>query len=481
MVDMVRRERRCNSLNGESIRRGDARGARRRTSGAGTSGECTSDRTKSHCESMQHEEDGLPAGCSDSNQYFEDMAQLVSRFWWLINFKWTDIFLHDVVGKMPADWRRFLLSLGVKEIQDMLFQMQAPDSAPLQFQKFVESCKNCALRLRWTLYTTPVPVNLKQNGFSDKKLRESLSLASYVSRLCEQRFPDFKNCLTLVDIGCGLGYVSSDLNKKGFHVVGVECRQHLVDSCNKRMKSDNLRFVQHRVDGSGESQQFLQSLVPDGRDGVLLGLHCCGDLLDHIIDLFIRSERFSSLFCVTCCYHLIDKEGFPRSQACRSACAKENLSFDHISLRVGCQPTPWKWAHDLTHDSMLMYAKSSTFRAVLEEALVQTDYRWKKPKCHMKKSLDFENYVQQIIVGFDPQVRDIAERLLNETIQKRECETHNVMALKILQTIIQPVMESLIVYDHVIKLREAGHSSFAVQAFSQLISPRNTLIVSSKK
>lgn len=431
------------------------------------------------------QDDFLPADCSDSQQYFHEAALLVSRFWWLINFKWTDIFLRDVIGNIPDDWKRYILTLDVKQIQDMMYKMQAPAGAPLTLQKFVKSCQNYSLRLRWTTHTTPIPPDLRQNRFSDKKLRESLSLAAYVCRICSDQYPDFKTKVTLVDIGSGLGYVSSELSLKGFDVVGVDCRQHLVDKCNeyceKMGTSAGLRFVHHRVDGSIESQQFLKSLVPDDRIGVLLGLHCCGDLLHHVINLLTNSNRFSSLFCVTCCYHLISKDGFPRSQSFRTTCRQTNLSFDHISLRVGCQPTPWKWAEDLGAESMLMYAKSSTFRAVLEEVLVQTDYEWKKPKCHMKKSSDFEGYVKEVTVGFAPQMRDKAERLLHATIQKRDPQTNTVMVLKILQTIMQPVMESLIVYDHVVKLREAGLSSFAVQVFSQLISPRNTLIVSSKK
>jgi hypothetical protein len=433
------------------------------------------------CGMQVHEWDCLPDESANSQLYFEAAAQLVSRFWWLINFKWTDIFLKDIIGKIPQEWMQFLLTLDVRQIQEMMYTMQVPASAPKCLKQFVDSCKSNALRLRWTLHTYPIPADFKQNRYSDKKLRESLSLAEYVSSVCMEQHPDFRTRLTLVDIGCGLGYVSSDLNRKGFDMVGVECRQHLVDSCNKRMKSDTLRFVQHRADGSSESQTFLESLVPDDRIGVLLGLHCCGDLLDHIINLFIKSDRFCRLFTVTCCYHLIDENEFPRSRALDVVCEKERLSFDHISLRVGCQLTPWKWSNDLSPESMLMYAKSSLFRAVLEEVLVQTDYQWKKPKCHMKKSDDFDDYVHQVVVGFAPELREKAEYLLRDVFRKRKSQTEAVMVLKMLQTLIQPVMESLIVYDHVVKLREAGHSCFAVQVFSQLISPRNTLIVASKK
>lgn len=143
--------------------------------------------------------------------------------------------------------------------------------------------------------------------------------------------------------------------------------------------------------------------------------------------------------------------------------------------------TPWKWSYDLTAQSMEEHAQRSAFRAMLEQVLVQTDYQWKKPKCHMKKSTDFSDYVKQVIVGFAPEMRGRAESLLHSVIKERECETRNVMVLKLLQTIIQPVVESLIVYDHVVKLREAGLTCSPVQVFSQLVSPRNTLIFASKK
>jgi len=138
------------------------------------------------------------------------------------------------------------------------------------------------------------------------------------------------------------------------------------------------------------------------------------------------------------------------------------------------------WTIGLTEQSLDIHTKSAAFRAILEEVQVETNYSWKKVKSRMKQTNHFQDYIDQAILGFPSDTRALALNLLQETVDKRRQTLDKVKALKILQILIQPVVESVVVFDHIVKLRENGIQSKGEQAFSQLISPRNTVIIGIK-
>ena len=363
----------------------------------------------------------------------------------------------------------------------MLLTMEVEEDCPESFIKFLRLCKELSIRLKWSQHSTPIPPFTQVNRTSVKKLQESINFGHFIADFCFNHFSeeDIKKT-TVVDIGCGLGYVSSQLYKKGFHVIGVDARPDLCVTANSRIGTDRMSFVHHFVSDSQETQEFIDNLVPEGNNGVIIALHGCGDLLDHVINLFCRSKRFKGLFCVTCCYHKIDKKKFPRSDLFRESCQEHGLRFDPVSLRSACQKTPISWTIGLTAESLDIHSKSAAFRGILEEVQIQTNYSWKKTKSRMKKTNDLQDYVDQAILGFPVEKRTEALKLLQETITKHQDKLNRVKTLKILQTLIQPIVESVVVLDHVVKLREQELKATAAQVFSQNISPRNTAVIALK-
>lgn len=421
------------------------------------------------------------ASClTDSEDYFQSVADVLSEYWWLVDFKWTEIFQRDLMNTIPDDWHSFFQNHSAADIKIMMSTMTLPQNAPASLAKYVELCKRNSPRLDWLQFSTPLPVE-REKQTSAKKLRESVSLAQFVGDFCMTRFSeDELKTTTIVDIGSGLGYVSNRLSTRGFTVIGVEAREALVKTANSRLGSERLSFIQHYLDGSDKSQSFINSLIPTGRQGILIGLHCCGDLLDHIINAFLKSDRFKAMLCVTCCYHKIDKNKFPRSRALKRIASEKKLKFSPINLRSACQKTPESWSFDVTDQSLDMHTKAAAFRGLLEEVLIQVDHNWKKQRCRIKISNDMNQYISQVTPGFPESIRDEATLLLHKTIQEKEPLLGHVRTLKILHTFMQPVVESVVVWDHVVKLRELGMKTNAIQVFSQIVSPRNTLVISVK-
>jgi 2-polyprenyl-3-methyl-5-hydroxy-6-metoxy-1,4-benzoquinol methylase len=414
--------------------------------------------------------------------YLEEATEFLKEFLWLIDFKWIDIFLNDIIHNIPNEWHDFLSNVETPHLKELMDTMSSNDErCPQSFRTFLHRCKLLSVRLEWPQHSTPIPHSAKANKTSVKKLRESINFGEFIAGFCSSRFTQEElNKTVIIDIGCGLGYVSSQLRDKGFRVIGVDARPELCESANRRIGDELMSFVHHFVSETRETRQFIENLIPAGYKGILIALHGCGDLLDRIINLFIQSEKFKGLFCVTCCYHKISKMNYPRSESLRSSSSRHDLSFDPVNMRSACQKTPQSWTSELTADILEVHTVSAAFRAILEEVQVQTNYIWKKTKSRMKQSSNIHNFVGQALLGFPEEMRNDALCRLQDTIERRKDSLDRVRTLKILQILIQPVVESVIVFDHIIKLREHGLKSGGAQVFSQIISPRNTAVIAMK-
>jgi hypothetical protein len=94
----------------------------------------------------------------------------------------------------------------------------------------------------------------------------------------------------------------------------------------------------------------------------------------------------------------------------------------------------------------------------------------------------FEEYVDQVIKGFGLQgdITSHREKLLNSY----RSNAHLLPALEtliVLQVLLQPVAEALILVDRVVYMRESGISASMQQIFDDRISPRCFVTMAEKR
>lgn len=435
----------------------------------------------------------VTSSLTNSHDFFDKSAQLLSQYWWLLDFKWTDLFIKDVLSNIPDEWNCFLDSLTHQQLYYMLNNMLLPPDisskdVPESFNDFIEKCSNLAFRLKWPMIESPVVAAMKNvnpathKHQSPMKHRESESLAYFVENLIanNQLLSEYKSSLTILDIGCGLGYVSNKLNQLGFNVIGIEAREQLVKKASIRNK--NVKFICKFIDEKPETLTFLSKILseecqPHGKV-LMIGLHSCGDLLSYMMNIYTKIDCVIGLACITCCYHKISPNAFPRSKLFTKVGKEYNLQFNQVTLRVGCQCTPIKWADDLKN--LPNHTLAATSRALLEEILITNKLPWNRIRCKLKLASSFDEYFEQIIPGFDISEKEKVIDTWNKLVSIRKNQLNKVKNVKILQTLIQPVTETVILVDHMIKLCELGYPSSVFQVYSQLISPRNTLLLSLK-
>jgi len=97
---------------------------------------------------------------------------------------------------------------------------------------------------------------------------------------------------TVLDVGCGGGFLAEEFAKDGFAVTGIDPASRSIDAARKHAADNNLE-IDYRV-GKGEALPF-----PDGSFDIVA---CC-DVLEHVEDLSLvigevsRTLKAGGIFC----------------------------------------------------------------------------------------------------------------------------------------------------------------------------------------
>lgn len=113
---------------------------------------------------------------------------------------------------------------------------------------------------------------------------------------------------------------------------------------------------------------------------------------------------------------------------------------------------------------------------------IQLLKRQRRPVKAHNISAVFEEYVDQVIEGFGLQgdISSHREKLVN-TYRSNAHLLPALETLVVLQALLQPVAEAMILVDRVVYLRESGLSASLQQIFDDRISPRCFVTVAEKR
>ncbi|KAI1289320.1 hypothetical protein HDE_08856 [Halotydeus destructor] len=330
----------------------------------------------------------------------------MKEFWWLLDFKWTDTLISDVLERIPSDWVEFIANLSANEVRDLLTDHLVEDKAlPEELFKFVVRCRELSLRSSWSsVYSSNSSSRSRTNKkISEKKRVEIEHVQKLVLDVVTDQLRLSSSDVTVLDLGAGLGYISEALHNSGFNVIGIECNEKLCITANDRYADKNIRFVPLKIDESNECLGSVTELVRDRNNVIVLGLHCCGDLLNNALEMFSKVDQIKAAICVTCCYHLITIPKFPRSETLKTLSRELDVAFNSTVLRVGTYDPPLRWCRDLNQEKLDTHTKTSFYRAVFERFLKQPNVTWSRP---VKKKIGsvlngtFSEFIESVELGF---------------------------------------------------------------------------------
>ncbi|XP_061231303.1 methyltransferase-like protein 25B isoform X2 [Neopsephotus bourkii] len=215
----------------------------------------------------------------------------------------------------------------------------------------------------------------------------------------------------------------------------------------------------------------------DGARVLVTGLHACGDLSPALLRHFARSPSVAAVASVGCCYmKLSTPPGYPLS-AWVSALPGHELSY---RAREGA-------CHALEqYRGRLAGGGSPCLRAHCYRAVLETLIRGARPGLRrpgvqtVKKAhaLSFPQYARLGLprVGLDPASIPLDSDAIGTMLQQQ----HKVVAFFSLTLLLAPLVESLILLDRLLYLREGGFHCALMPLFDPRFSPRNLVLVAAR-
>lgn len=454
------------------------------------------------------------------NSLMTEYAQFLDKYSWIYNFKVTDWIVEDVLNKMPKVWFNFLENMSIDEFNKVFIDGISGDEdnvsegmfvdIPEEIQRFIEERRE--LERKCPVKPRPVSQSssltwCQRRGVKKKKEHEIVNFACLIEEKCSM-----VGVGDVLDVGCGLGYLGEELTRRGLTVLGIEGHQGHARRANiRREKRGGGNFCTEVVQVDSSSGPALESLMAPLSGSALVGLHCCGSLSPCLLSLFPRLETAQALVLVSCCYHRMEEQDFPLSEALR---ATYNPTAKVYMLRLGAQERLCTWARQGPQDH-LRHMLEVGGRAVLELAATQAGLKLgrKKGNCavpdtEIEEPQDETEYIHK---GGESDEREVKQEMespelssllkdvrskwgLSSNEVKRMThllrpaytawrQTFPVMELLTgLQFLLQGPIEELVAMDRAVYLEEQGITTPVelLGIFNPAISPRNIAICATK-
>ncbi|XP_071054409.1 methyltransferase-like protein 25B [Onthophagus taurus] len=318
----------------------------------------------------------IPQSYTDSKTYMHDCLQFLNDYQWIYNYPNTHILVNKIFEKIPLDWVEYFNKFNTNDFNSLALGI-VNENAPLSLKQFLRKLDN--LKPKFELKTLPENISFtfpKNISIGIKKKHEILCLSSVVDRICRD-----KDVKSVLDVGCGLGYLPHLINEKfHFKVIGVEGDEKKVRLAEEYQKKyyphsiENVSYLHNYI-----TKDSLDTLINLGLDNFCItGLHACADLSITILKLFLKITSAKCLVIMPCCYHRLTinsiEDGletflnFPCSDILKRVA--ENFKIETFLrrpfLRLAAQQSCESWK-ELDHNAHDIHAKNCLFRAILQE------------------------------------------------------------------------------------------------------------------
>lgn len=364
-------------------------------------------------------------------------------------------------------------------------------------------------------------------NMSLKKIHEVQSLSHVISHVTSHVAQGESDTVEVVDVGSGEGYLGQVLyNDYGLSVVGVDERSSFTEGAQQRAQFiKREREAREKREGKREAGETENKI--DDEDGgnkedakrdsvknvvacitldmdpkefeciawptsppdkaVLVGLHTCGVLANAMLRLFMKSDKIRAIVDVGCCYYRkqpgTDYELM--SNAGQQISKDLNFQLTAGALKLACEAV-CRLA-ECTEEDYTYSMKSHFYRTVLETWLVKNN-----PNGHScnirglprKKAFTFSNYAQLAVKritkdesNLDP-VNSLNE--LEQLYEEVKGFYKHVNATLMLRSVMSPVLESFILLDRFLYLKEHQAVPYLAPLFDESLSPRNLAIIAFK-
>ncbi|KAF7273747.1 hypothetical protein GWI33_013566 [Rhynchophorus ferrugineus] len=417
----------------------------------------------------------------------------------LLNSYVSDFYLEDHWHtKLPASWRLFLEKLDVHHIARLL-ECQKLNSivSPLSILCLQEILQNHSVLRHPTIKTelllhNPCFMKLMWKNVKLKKRHE----IEIISNMCYQ-IAKKTNCFNIIDVGSGVGHLSRMLAYGyGFTVVTFEANKELSEMAKnldiefeKKLEQKKITHlcqkrvihVNHKVESNITADilislilSFSNNQMSNFRFGIV-GLHPCGNLGSILLKLFKECPNAVFINIASCCYMKLslnssEFKGYPLS----NFHIKNNFHLDYMSCETACHAIE-NFINKLKTENHC-YLKIHAFRAALESLLVEKDTAMKHCAVANVKyddKLNFVDYCNKALRKINVQLSEFDIKYFQSIVEQT---WDKVVKFYSVRLFFAPIIESIILYDRLLYLKQSFDDSEILPVFNCEISPRNHVL-----
>lgn len=465
----------------------------------------------------------------EAQQKTEQLSNLISTYKFLIDSPLVKFFQDDVWSYVEdLGWSEWLLDLTDEELKllpalDLVRDNNLIVSFPDSLKNFVLKCQRNSLG-----FSNPFPMEQSKNftkfGMSLKKQHEVHFMGDAVRSILNNN--DNNTIKQVIDFGSGKGYLPEYIAlTSNAKVLGLDCEpintagavernalmerlwypQHVKDNKGYVEKLAKIELTHYlpitlRLDESHATPRFMKMMLEKSGDflkeqnTILVGLHACGNLSALLLQTFLESTSLSAIMSVGCCYHLIEQRevglhhlrevysiqpplksdsvtSYPLSQYNQ----KKPLYFSRNSLNLASQ------APERMVDSNKLPDRNIFYRAVLQ-VLLHDHFLPNKENVGSSatKEKDFVNYTRAALNKLKLDHTTLNDETIVSYLNKYTTAERKLYVFYQLRTVMTRVIESMILMDRLLYLREQGTSCEIYNLFDPVKSPRCYVIAASK-
>lgn len=345
-----------------------------------------------------------------------------------------------------------------------------------------------------------------------------------MTEICKNNFHESSISLA-IDFGSGLGHLARFLSLYcNVDVCCVEQQPKFVEEAKRldhsirekykkvvgtEVKQD-INHVTFRLKSPEDFDLILRGIKDKNRNEVLsfglVGLHPCGDLAVLLLNSFLENNSIRCINIASCCYMklttatTVDNQPRPLSQRTSEVLSTETINsysyplsryvqnhsnheLSYQMLEVACHANE-KYASRL-QKADYSFLKVHSYRAALEAIIVKHRPDLKHyglRSVQHTNDLTFKEYCRKATEGSARLKFTVPEEDVEcETTQEMLKQWKRVVIFYILRLVLAPFVESIILYDRVLYLREHGCEARLIPAFDPIISPRCHILQAVKR
>lgn len=409
----------------------------------------------------------------------------------------NDALVYDAWDALPQEWTAWWESVPDHRIaQQALIDSIDEDRTladdehrPASLTRWLQSLRTlCLSRGQRPMPVFDLPDVLKDR-MNTKKIAEVSVAVAFIERACRE-----SGITRVVDMGSGQGYLSASLAFlfPSLRVLAIDGSESQVAgskafAASLGVSEDGLTHLVRYINGPPELVDEIEAWA-GGEKCMLVGLHACGQLSEHMLRYFTAMPSIVSLGAVGCCYnHIVPRsescpEGFPISSRMRAS----GVTLSPTALMTGCQ-APNKWERADPAKAKSTQSKRRFYRALLEKVFYDNNIRLdadQRPTWGIRKGdLDsFQKFARRAMASLGIEENRISTEDLSAYEERYRNYEGKVAILWTLSVLCCKIVESVIAMDRYWYLVEQGAEDVeVVPIFDYRISPRNLMLVATKR